>query len=296
MKLLKLLILTFIMLFALVFTVNASLYENEDDIVNNEITTNEGIEDRRSRLDDIPMTTTVSPEEADPQAYYEGWQKIVTIPFFTTDELITTLEKSMGSTGFEEYRMQNHIALYEYESDEFITLHWITAVMDWQYYDSGEYVGKHQTEWKLQQVSAFSEVYYKDIYGQYNTPFLYVEENSNLNHGDRDNMSAINQIAEYVRFPMRYRQRNMAFFGNIPENFDRSKMVAVEDPPGYMPASERTHWIAYEDIALVFFDKFYDDVNDERYQDALDSLIFIDTDGRMIMPDGTVRILGTKTN
>lgn len=284
MKLLKLLILTFVMLFALVFTVNASLYENEDDMVNDEITTNEGIEDRRSRLDDIPMTTTVSPEEADPQAYYEGWQKNVTIPFFTTDELITTLEKSMGSTGFEEYRMQNHIALYEYESDEFITLHWITAVMDLQYYNSGEYVGKHQTEWKLQQVSAFSEVYYRDTYGQFNVP----------SRGDKyDNMSIVNIYSDMM-FPMRLKHSRLCVDARIPDNFDRSKMVVVEDPPGYMPASETMHWIAYEDIALVLFDKFYDDVNDERYQKLLDSLIFIDTDdGRVIMPDGTARTLGT---
>lgn len=284
MKLLKLLILTFIMLFALVFTVNASLYENEDDMVNDEITTNEGIEDRRSRLDDIPMTTTVSPEETDPQAYYEGWQKNVTIPFFTTDELITTLEKSMGSTGFEEYRMQNHIALYEYESDEFITLHWITAVMDLQYYRSGEYVGKHQTEWKLQQVSAFSEVYYRDTYGQFNVP----------SRGDKyDNMSIVNIYSDMM-FPMRLKHSRLCVDARIPDNFDRSKMVVVEDPPGYMPASETMHWIAYEDIALVLFDKFYDDVNDERYQKLLDSLIFIDTDdGRVIMPDGTARTLGT---
>lgn len=284
MKLLKLLILTFIMLFALVFTANASLCENKDDMVNDEITTNEGIEDRRSRLDDIPMTTTVSPEEADPQAYYEGWQKNVTIPFFTTDELITTLEKSMGSTGFEEYRMQNHIALYEYESDEFITLHWITAVMDLQYYRSGEYVGKHQTEWKLQQVSAFSEVYYRDTYGQFNVP----------SRGDKyDNMSIVNIYSDMM-FPMRLKHSRLCVDARIPDNFDRSKMVVVEDPPGYMPASETMHWIAYEDIALVLFDKFYDDVNDERYQKLLDSLIFIDTDdGRVIMPDGTARTLGT---
>lgn len=284
MKLLKLLILTFIMLFALVFTANASLCENKDDMVNDEITTNEGIEDRRSRLDDIPMTTTVSPEEADPQAYYEGWQKNVTIPFFTTDELITTLEKSMGSTGFEEYRMQNHIALYEYESDEFITLHWITAVMDLQYYNSGEYVGKHQTEWKLQQVSAFSEVYYRDTYGQFNVP----------SRGDKyDNMSIVNIYSDMM-FPMRLKHSRLCVDARIPDNFDRSKMVVVEDPPGYMPASETMHWIAYEDIALVLFDKFYDDVNDERYQKLLDSLIFIDTDdGRVIMPDGTARTLGT---
>ena len=241
--------------------------------------------DRISRLDDIPNITTIPPEQNDGQNQISQIGKVIYIPFFYIDELISILEEIAVNQKDLELWLYDAV-VFEYDSEDYETVHWLIGCMTKEYFNSGRYKEEHFTKYDFSSVEVFSEVYYRDTYGQFNVP----------SRGDKyDNMSTVN-ISSVYTFPMRLKHRRPCCDTHIPQNFDRSKMVVVEDPPGYMPASETMHWIAYEDIALVLFDKFYDDVNDERYQKLLDSLIFIDTDGRVIMPDGTVRILGAKTN
>jgi hypothetical protein len=208
---------------------------------------------------------------------------VIYIPFFYIDELISILEEIAVNQKDLELWLYDAV-VFEYDSEDYETVHWLSGRMTKEYFNSGRYKEEHFTKYDFSSVEVFSEVYYRDTYGQFNVP----------SRGDKyDNMSIVNIYSDMM-FPMRLKHSRLCVDARIPDNFDRSKMFVVEDPPGYMPASETMHWIAYEDIALVLFDKFYDDVNDERYQKLLDSLIFIDTDdGRVIMPDGTARTLGT---
>ena len=236
-------------IFAILSIVFLASFEKTNDlntcdaiISKSEIVESSGVNsDRISRLDEIPNITTIPPEQNDGQYQISKTDKGIYIPFFDIDELISILEEIAVNQKDLELWLYDAV-VFEYDSEDYETVHWLIGRMTKEYFNSGRYKEEHFTKYDFSSVEVFSEVYYKDVFGQFNV----------ASRGDKyDNMSIVNVYSGYMMFPMRLKHSRLCVDARIPDDFDRSKMVVVEDPPGYIPACEPMHWIAYEDIALV---------------------------------------------